>query len=112
MARAEGPGGDLPGEKIEVMAEMDHECWTWSKLRSGFRYDPVSPRKPDTNKCLLAWNGMSEAERRLRYGDFAGAVNLTTLPEEQKNKDRLLVREIPHILRAVGLQAIPIPETK
>lgn len=112
VARLDRAEHKLSDEAVDPMAEMEHERWMWSKLRDGFRYDPISPRKPDTNECLLPWNAMDDGERRLRYGAWASGVGAAALPDEQKEKDRLLIRAIPRILKAVGLQVMPIPASE
>jgi hypothetical protein len=111
VARLEGgaAGAVLSEDKVELMAELEHERWMWSKLRNGIRYGAKTDRKAGTHECLLTWNAMDAGQRRLRYGEWAGAVGTDPLPEEHKEKDRLLIRAIPRILESAGLQAVSIP---
>ena len=101
--------GELPPDLIESLAEMEHERWMWSKLLAGFQY----ANRPDKNKrlhnCLLAWNRMTDAERRLRYGAWADVIGADELPEKEKAKDRFLFRAIPQVLEKARLQIAAIP---
>jgi hypothetical protein len=103
---------ELPRDNIELLAQMEHERWMWSKLYSGFSYGPNTDRKTGSHNCLLTWDAMDGGERRLRYGAWASAVGAAALPEEQKEKDRLLIRAIPRILKTVSLQVMPIPASE
>ncbi len=98
----------LRRDKVESLARMEHERWMWSKLFAGFQYGPATDRKAGLHERLLTWDSTDEAERHLRYGDWAGAVGAGALPDKHKTKDRLLIRAIPRILKTVGLEIAPI----
>jgi hypothetical protein len=106
---AGGSPGIVPPGGIESMAEMEHERWMWGKLTNGCRYASKTDKAKQLHKCLLTWRQMSEGERRLRYGVWADALGDRELPEAEKEKDRILVRAIPRILRSAGLRVVPIP---
>jgi hypothetical protein len=106
---AGGSPGVVPPGGIESMAEMEHERWMWGKLAASWRYAPRTDKSNRLHSCLLTWRHMSEGERRLRYGVWADALGERELPEKEKEKDRILVRAIPRILKSAGLQVVPIP---
>jgi hypothetical protein len=81
----------------------------WGKLAAGWRYAPRTDKPNHHHSCLLTWHHISEGERRLRYGVWADALGERELPEKEKEKDRILVRAIPRILKSAGLQVVPIP---
>jgi hypothetical protein len=72
-----------PGE-IEMMAEMEHEDWMDERLTDGWEY---APGPKDINKkkspSLIPWNKLSE---------------------EEKEKDRNPVRQMPTFLEKAGFQ--------
>jgi hypothetical protein len=104
--------GDLAPDAIESMAEMEHERWMWSKLAAGHRYGAPTQKDKRIHSCLLTWRKMTDAERRLRYGAWAGAIGEPELPDTEKEKDRILIRAIPRILKTAGLQVTPIPRSQ
>lgn len=80
-ARSNEPPFDFPGEALERLAEAEHERWMSAKLASGWSYAPVTDKDKKLNQALLPW---------------------TELPEEEKEKDRDLVRGIPEMLARAG----------
>jgi len=58
---------------------------TWNAWQNGWRYAPVTDETVKTHTSLVAW---------------------ANLPEEEKEKDRDLVRGIPLILARVGYAII------
>jgi hypothetical protein len=80
-ARSNEPPFNFPGEALEYLAEAEHERWMQAKLDAGWIYGPKTDFKKKTNHCLVPWQ---------------------KLPEEEKIKDRELVRGIPDILARAG----------
>ena len=80
-ARSKKPPFDFPGEPLELLAEAEHKRWMQSKLEAGWIYAPQTDNYHKLNKCLVPWK---------------------ELPEEEKAKDRDLVRGIPQILARAG----------
>ncbi|MCX6053898.1 MAG: RyR domain-containing protein [Chloroflexi bacterium] len=72
---------NFPGEPLEKLAEIEHERWMQSKLDAGWQYASRTDNAKKVNQCLVPWN---------------------ELPEEEKAKDRDLVRGIPQILARAG----------
>ena len=80
-ARSNEPPFNFPGDDLESLAEAEHSRWMQSKLDDGWVYGPEIDRAKKLNKCLVPWKD---------------------LPEEEKDKDRDLVRGIPVILARAG----------
>jgi len=80
-ARSNEPPFDFPGDALERLAEIEHERWMHAKLANGWRYGLQTDKDKKLNQCLLPWN---------------------ELPEEEKEKDRDLVRGIPKMLARAG----------
>jgi hypothetical protein len=84
-ARSNDPPFNFPGELLEVLAEAEHERWMQSKLDNGWEYAPATDKTKKLLKCLVPWD---------------------KLPEEEKEKDRMMVRGIPQILARAGYAII------
>ena len=80
-ARSNEPPFNFPGEALEQLAEIEHERWMQVKLAHGWRYAPETDPDKKLNQCLLPWD---------------------ELPEDEKEKDRDLVRGIPKMLVRAG----------
>jgi hypothetical protein len=70
---------------IELMAEAEHDGWMAQRAGSGWRYGPVRDNAQKLHPFMIA------------YGD---------LPEAEKDKDRVAVRNYPSQVRAAGLQIV------
>lgn len=80
-ARSNEPPFEFPGAPLEVLAEAEHERWMKAKLEAGWTYAARTDREKKQNQCLVAWKD---------------------LPDDEKEKDRDLVRGIPAILARAG----------
>jgi len=80
-ARSNGPPFNFPGDTLERLAEGEHERWVEAKLADGWKYAVEADPKKKLSNALLPWK---------------------QLPEEEKEKDRDLVRGIPEILARAG----------
>ncbi len=78
-------GGLMPvrliDEEVEKLAKKEHERWMKQKIDAGWTYAP----KTDKTRKL-----------------HTGIVSYEQLSEEEKDKDRVLIRSIPKILKQVG----------
>jgi hypothetical protein len=70
-------------EEVELMAKVEHERFVEERLREGFKYGPVKDLKKKANPNLVSWN---------------------ELPNEEKNKDRNSVRNLPALLARARFQ--------
>lgn len=84
-ARSNEPPFNFPDGSLESLAETEHVRWMQSKLDDGWTYAPETDRAKKQHKCLVPWNN---------------------LPEEEKEKDRILVRGIPVILARAGYTVV------
>jgi hypothetical protein len=80
-ARSNEPLFDFPGDDLERLAQMEHERWMRSKLDAGWRYAAENDRARKLHRDLVPWD---------------------KLPEEEREKDRDMVRGIPKILARAG----------
>lgn len=69
------------GEEIEKLSEKEHERWVRQKLASGWTYAPKTDKTRKLHKGIIPYKQLSE---------------------EEKDKDRILVRAIPKILKQAG----------
>ncbi|MGA7075125.1 MAG: RyR domain-containing protein [Halobacteriota archaeon] len=88
-ARSNEPPFNFPGDVLEQLSEAEHERWMRSKLDAGWSYAPETDYAKKVNQCLLPWEKM---------------------PEEEKEKDRELVRGIPEILKEAGYTVVKLNE--
>ncbi len=80
-ARSNEPPFNFPGEDLERLSVMEHERWMKSKLAEGWTLAAETDKDQKLHKALLPWG---------------------ELPENEKEKDRQLVRGIPQILARAG----------
>ncbi len=104
IERADSSGAlvDLPAEAIEPLAEMEHLRWMKSKANMGWVYAPERDDAHKKHPCLLPWSELTDAELGKTSPELAAVMGRTALPEEEKEKDRVLVRAIPRILAMAG----------
>lgn len=74
--------------EVERMAQSEHELWCKDRQADGWRYAPGDKNlEAKTNPDLVSWEALAEIERE---------------------KDRLLVRNIPAFLGRAGFQVVKI----
>ncbi|OGP72231.1 MAG: hypothetical protein A2Z73_05335 [Deltaproteobacteria bacterium RBG_13_60_28] len=73
----------LTPEELELLARMEHDRWLAEKTRAGWRYGVPRDDAKKLHPCLVPWE---------------------QLPEEEKEKDRQAVRQIPGLLAAAHLK--------
>lgn len=77
----------LDDEEIETMAIVEHIRWSWDKRLNGWIYGNV---KDNDNRI------------------HPGLIPYDELPENEKEKDRELVRLIPALLKDINYEAYPV----
>ncbi|HET6816325.1 MAG TPA: RyR domain-containing protein [Mycobacteriales bacterium] len=92
----------LPDDEIEQLAQGEHERWMRRRLDNGWRYGCPRDDKERRHPSIVPWHKLSDDERRGNFGAFADAVGDEELSEAEKEKDRDVVRAIPHILAVAG----------
>jgi hypothetical protein len=75
---AEFPKGE---EDLELLSRMEHERWMKAKLKAGWAYAPETNKPKKHHSALIPWED---------------------LPENEKDKDRNLIRAIPRLLTEIG----------
>jgi hypothetical protein len=99
----------FPPSVVEQLAEMEHERWVKTKVEAGWRWAPETKKAKKLHEDLLPWRRLSDEERtRLYTPAEAAALGEEELPDEEKEKDRVLVRGIPQILAKAGYTIVEV----
>jgi len=77
----------LDDREVETMAKVEHLRWSWEKRLNGWTYGRVKDLRKKRHPCLIPYDELSENE---------------------KEKDRELVRLTPAILRDIRYEAYPV----
>src|SRR5262249_28627456 len=89
VSAANTPSDDEIARRIEAhierLAEAEHEGWMSQRARGGWSYGPVRDNAQKLHPFMVA------------YGD---------LPEPEKDKDRVAVRNYPSQVKAAGLEIV------
>jgi len=88
-ARSDEPAFEFPGAHLDDLAEMEHERWMQLKLDSSWQYAPKTDKQQHLHEALVPWEKLSE---------------------EDKEKDRVMVRQIPDILAHAGYTIVRLRE--
>jgi hypothetical protein len=80
-ARSDEPAFEFPGAHLETLAEKEHERWMKMKTSSGWKYASETDKKKYLHAALVPWEHLSE---------------------DEKEKDRIMVQQIPDILAHAG----------
>jgi len=104
----EAPVG-FPPSVVEHLAEMEHERWVKTKVAAGWRWAPETEKDKKLHKDLLPWHKISDEERtRLYTPTEAAALGVEGLSDQEKEKDRVMVRGIPEILAKAGYTIVKV----
>jgi hypothetical protein len=91
------------GSALDSLAEMEHGRWMKAKIEAGWRWAAETNKEQKLHKDLLPWRLLSAEEMARLYTPVeTAAIGEGALAEEEKEKDRKLVRGIPQILAKVG----------
>jgi len=83
--RSDEPGEDLTEEQVEQLAPLEHRRWCAERILEGWVYGPTKQEEPRESPHLVAWDRFD-----------AGAKDL----------DRAQVRQIPVVLRELGIRIV------
>jgi CRP-like cAMP-binding protein len=109
---AEGTADQLSEDEIELLAEREHDRWVRLKLAQGWSYAASRDDEARHHPGIVPWGELPSEERQRRYGmDGASRVGPGVLPEEDKNRDRALIRTISSILASIGYRAAKVPRS-
>ncbi len=109
-ARANQKSISLSKEEIEFLAEKEHWRWCLSKLSRGWVYNKVRDEEKLYHNCLLPWRVMSEEEWAGIEPWIAARMGRTELSKEEKDKDRIIVKNIPKFLSEAGYTVEKVKE--
>ena len=99
----------FPPSIVEQLAEMEHERWVKTKVEAGWRWAPKTDKDKKLHKNLLPWYRISDEERtRLYTPTEAAALGVEELPDQEKEKDRVMVRGIPEVLARAGYTIVKV----
>ena len=101
-ARAQEEPSPIPDESLELLAQMEHERYVRERLAQGWRYGEERDDRLHTHPALVYWHVGAHRERERYTTDEQARLGPGSLPEEEKEKDRALVRAIPRILARAG----------
>jgi hypothetical protein len=80
-ARSNEPPFEFPGADLEFLAEREHERWMHDKKAAGWQYASLTEKLHKLHQALQSWDKLSD---------------------DEKEKDRRMVRGIPVILAKAG----------
>ncbi|MBK8060475.1 MAG: hypothetical protein IPK33_22070 [Gemmatimonadetes bacterium] len=103
---------DFPGTLLELLAEDEHARWVRAKLADGWCHAPVTDKPQRQHASLVRWriSGERSPSETFTPAELA-LMGPGELSEEEREKDRIMVRGIPRMLAAAGLQVKPIDAT-
>ena len=113
-ARSNEPPLIFPDRDLDVLAEAEHNRWVKDKIAQDARwhYAAQTCKERFEHNCLLPWKQVSEEGLAQVFSAEERAVmGRDELPEAEKDKDRLLIRRIPHILARVGYTVIKLGDS-
>jgi voltage-gated potassium channel Kch len=87
---ASGDGFAFSDRELEELARLEHDRWLRDKEREGFRYGPERDDARRIHPLMVSWE---------------------ELPEDEREKDRNPIRELPRMLARVGLEVRRGPGT-
>jgi len=107
-ARAGLPAFSFSAADLEKLSEMEHDRWLRAKVAAGWRWGPRRGDTEKTNPAMLPWAKLSAEEWAQLDPALVAAMGEEPLPEDEKEKDRALVRAIPRILAKAGYAIVQL----
>jgi hypothetical protein len=93
-------------EVIENLAEAEHLRWLKAKIEQGWRQGPTTDKARKVHQAMLWWHKLSKLEKARLPAEWLKALGKGALPEDEKEKNRDLVRKIPEILIRAGFSLV------
>jgi len=88
----------FPEDLLELLADREHTRWMRSKANLGWRYAQKTDKPEKLHNCMLPWR----KDRLDDYKGFADVLGEQELPDEEKDKDRSVVKAMARILNIAG----------
>jgi hypothetical protein len=107
-ARSNEPPFNFPGADLESLAAMEHERWMKAKIADGWRWAAETDKARKLHKDILPWNRIADEDRAGLSPEEEAAIGPDEITEQEKEKDRLLVRAIPRILARAGYTVVKV----
>jgi len=106
-ARGEAVPFNFPERDLDQLAELEHDRWLKLKLADGWRWAERTDKARRLHRALILWRELSEEEKAQRFtAAELQAIGPGEIPEDEKHKDRDLVRGIPEILAKNGFEVV------
>ena len=86
-ARGNETKGEFQNDEVEKLAKLEHERWVQEKLDTGWKPAKKTIKEKKLHKDIIPWD---------------------KLTEDDKEKDRILVRGIPKILANAGYTVLKL----
>jgi len=86
-ARSNEPPFEFPGDDLDFLAQMEHERWARDKEKHGWKFGEKTDKDKKIHESLEPWEDLSEEERE---------------------KDREMIRGIPTILAKAGYAIVKV----
>jgi hypothetical protein len=93
-------------EVIDNLAEAEHLRWLKAKIELGWRHGPKTDNPRKVHQAMLWWHKLSAKEKSRLPTNWLQALGKGELPEEEKQKNRDMVHEIPEILTRAGYSLV------
>ena len=87
QARGNETPPEFPDDVIEKLSIMEHKRWMDTHISAGWKYAKITDKSKKLHKCLVDWEQLSG---------------------EDKEKDRVLVRQIPEIIKTAGYTVMKV----
>ena len=97
----------FPADELEELSRLEHIRWVRSKVGAGWRYADQTDKPRKLHRSLVPWRRSAPAELAHDYtATEIAALGPGELSEDEREKDRVMVRGIPEILAQAGLTLV------
>jgi hypothetical protein len=107
-ARSGAPEFVFPGPYLEMLSEMEHERYLAAKAAAGWKYGAKKDPDKKVNPSLMTWRKLNDQQLAELPPQIAAAIKNEDLPENEKEKDRDLVKGIPALLMKAGYTIVDV----
>jgi hypothetical protein len=97
----------FPDTTLEQLAAREHERYVRDLLARGWRHGPERDDARRIHPALVSWHAGAHRAGADYTPEQQARIGAEPLPDEEKEKDRALVRAIPRILARAGCTIVP-----